>query len=74
MNSSTITNQESLFKYSVDWRRNIKLNHDTVLQSALVSTLVVLTPIQLWKSFGARLLRKIWNLEASNSRNPQVLS
>ena len=47
MESSTITNQESLFKYFVDWRRNTKLTHDTVLQSALVSTVVVLTPIQL---------------------------
>lgn len=47
MESSAITNQESLFKYSLDWRRNNKLTHDTALQSALVSTVVVLKPIQL---------------------------
>jgi len=47
MDSSTIMNKENLFKYSVDWRRNIKLTHVTVLQCALVSTVVVLTPIQL---------------------------
>jgi hypothetical protein len=41
MDASTITNQENLFKYSVDWRRNIKLTHVTILQSALVSTVVV---------------------------------
>jgi hypothetical protein len=74
MDSSTVTNQESLFKYFVDLRRNIKLTQDIVLQSALVSTVVVLTPTQLWKSFGARLLRKPWKLEASTSWNAQVVS